>query len=195
VKFIISENQISNVLARIGIVQERARLFESKKDQDFSGLAKQIKRVLKDKGLEYALDFFGGKDNLVNLAYGGDFEKFALDQNIPLVELSPDKKTLTIHEYIVSKLKLKKGSLLNNQPPLGRFRYGPKSEDYVVDAYLNKIPRVTPTGDYYRIIAVGGDYGFGFFGISQKNTLGVRYREQIYKQIIDKYKLEKYLKK
>ena len=170
------------------------RLFESEQEQDSAGLAKQIKRVLKDKGVEYASEFFGGMENLLNWAYDGDLEKFAKDNDIKLVNFSSDGLMLLIDEFLVKKMKLKARPFDGNiRLELGKFSYGPKSSPYKVNAYLIKTPSRYPWGDYYRVIAIGGDYGFGFYGITQRNTLGKKYRQQIYNQIIDKYKLGKYL--
>jgi hypothetical protein len=46
---------------------------------------------------------------------------------------------------------------------------------------------------YYKVLGASGDSGFGYSFITKKNTLGVRYRQQIFKQIIDKYDLSKYM--
>lgn len=190
----ISEKIFQSIFAQLK-KESYAQLFESEEDLDSSGLAKQIKRVLKDKGVRYALDFFGGMENLLNWAYDGDFEKFAKDNDIKMVDFSSDGLMLSIHEFLVKKMKLKArnfGGII--QLELGKFAYGPKSsQSYRVNAYLTKIPKRYPWGDYYRVIAIGGDYGFGFYGITQRNTLGKKYRQQIYNQIIDKYKLGKYL--
>lgn len=179
---------------------EYAQLFESEQEQDSAGLAKQIKRVLKDKGAEYALEFFGGMENLLNWAYDGDFEKFAKDNDIKLVNFSSDGLMLLIHEFLVKKMKLKAGlfdgEIRHNLIPLklGKFNYGPKTSPRSVNAFLQKNSGIGK-GDYYTVVAIGGggDYGFGFYGITQRNTLGKIFRQQIYNQIIDKYKLGKYL--
>ena len=46
-----------------------------------------------------------------------------------------------------------------------------------------------------RVIGRSGDYGFGdsYAGISKRNTIGKRGRTQIFKQIIEKYKLNSYI--
>jgi hypothetical protein len=43
-------------------------------------------------------------------------------------------------------------------------------------------------------VGSSGDYGFGHHFINKRNTLGKRYRQQIFKQIIEKYGLEPYMK-
>lgn len=190
----ISEKIFQSIFAQLK-KESYAQLFESEQEQDSAGLAKQIKRVLKEKGVQYAVDFFGGMENLLNWAYDGDLEKFAKDNDIKLVDFSSDGLMLLIQEFVVKKMKLKARPFDGNiRLELGKFSYGPKSsQSYRVNAYLTKIPKRYPWGDYYRVIAIGGDYGFGFYGITQRNTLGKKYRQQIYNQIIDKYKLGKYL--
>jgi hypothetical protein len=44
----------------------------------------------------------------------------------------------------------------------------------------------------WRVVGTSGDSGFGYGFISTRNTLGKRARMQIFKQIIDKYKLDSY---
>jgi hypothetical protein len=45
----------------------------------------------------------------------------------------------------------------------------------------------------YKVVGASGDSGFGYSFITKRNTLGKRNRQQIFSQIIDKYKLKKYL--
>jgi hypothetical protein len=40
---------------------------------------------------------------------------------------------------------------------------------------------------------MSGDSGFGYGFLSQRNTLGKRYRQQIFEQIIDKIKLGEFM--
>ena len=46
----------------------------------------------------------------------------------------------------------------------------------------------------WGVIGTSGDSGFGYWWIANKNTLGLRHRTQIYKQIIERFKLNDYLK-
>jgi hypothetical protein len=43
------------------------------------------------------------------------------------------------------------------------------------------------------VVGTSGDSGFGYSFINKRNTLGKRARQQIFKQIIDKYNLQKYI--
>jgi len=43
------------------------------------------------------------------------------------------------------------------------------------------------------VVGTSGDSGFGYGFINKRNTLGKRYRQQIFKQIIDKFELGDYV--
>jgi hypothetical protein len=45
---------------------------------------------------------------------------------------------------------------------------------------------------YWKVVGTSGSHGFGYAFITKRETLGVRYRQQIFKQILDKYDLKKY---
>jgi hypothetical protein len=62
---------------------------------------------------------------------------------------------------------------------------------YKFTGYL--MPTVINEQNYWKVVGIGGSYGFGYGFISKKETLGKRNRQQIFKQIIDKYNLQQYL--
>jgi hypothetical protein len=161
---------------------------ESKKDA--------IKSMIKKSGLETAAKVMGGVDSLIKILYDGDILKFGEETNTPLAYMSTDRMNLYIHEALVNELGLKDKSWgSRNEKELGKFAYGSKNGlRYAFNATLapTRLPRLH-NQNYYRVVGTSGDSGFGYSFINKKNILGVRYRQQIFKQIIDKYDLSKYM--
>jgi hypothetical protein len=167
-----------------GVINEQS---ESKKDA--------VKSMLKQSGIEVASKLMGGIDNLVRVLYDGNIMGFSEDTHTPLVYMSTDKMALYIHEALVEKLGLNENSRWQHrgEKELGDFRFGPKDGiGYKFTARL--LPTKIHDQPYYKVVGTSGDSGFGYGFISKKNILGLRYRQQIFKQIIDKYDLEPYMK-
>ena len=158
---------------------------ESKKDA--------IKSLIKKSGLETAARVMGGVDSLIKILYDGDMIKFSEETNTPLAYMSLDKMNLYLHEALVNELGLKDiGWAGRNEKELGKFAYGSKNGlRYAFNATL--APTRLHNQNYYRVVGTSGDSGFGYSFINKKNILGLRYRQQIFKQIIDKYDLSKYM--
>ena len=158
---------------------------ESKKDA--------IKSLIKKSGLETAAKVVGGIDNIINFAYDGDLIKFSEDAIVPLAYMSLDGMNFYLHVALVEKLGLKNfkyGSQI--QKELGKFRFGSKNGfQYAFDA--RAIPARLHDQTYYKVGGVSGDSGFNYPYINQRNTLGKKYRQQIFNQIIDKYDLKPYM--
>jgi hypothetical protein len=109
--------------------------------------------------------------------------------------MSTDGMNLYLHEALVNELGLENlNSFANfsNPKTLGKFRYGSKNDiQYAFTANLERA-RLNDQ-KYYKVVGSSGDSGFGYNYITKRNTLGKRYRQQIFKQIIDKYDLLKYM--
>ena len=158
---------------------------ESKKDA--------LKSMLQQSGIEVTSKLMGGIDNLINVLYDGDIMKFSEDTHTPLVYMSVDEMSLYIHVALVEKLGLENANFSSREKTLGKFRYGTKNGmQYAFTANLkpNSILHDQP---YYKVVGTSGHSGFGYAFINKKDTLGKRYRQQIFKQIIDKYNLEPYM--
>jgi len=165
-----------------GILREES---DSKKDA--------IKSLIKTSGIETASKMMGGFDNIVNIIYDGDIKKFSEDTTTPLVYTSQDQMALYLHELIVEKLGLENANFSSKEKTLGKFRYGSKNGmQYAFTANLT--PTRLHDQPYYKVVGTSGDSGFGYSFINKRDTLGKRYRQQIFKQIIDKYNLEQYMK-
>jgi hypothetical protein len=157
---------------------------ESKKDV--------LKSMLQQSGWEVTSKLMGGIDNLINVLYDGDIMKFSEDTHTPLVYMSVDEMSLYIHVALVEKLRLENANFSSREKTLGKFRYGTKNGmQYAFTANLT--PTRLHDQPYYKVVGTSGDSGFGYAFINKRNTLGKRYRQQIFKQIIDKYNLEPYM--
>lgn len=164
---------------------EEMNLYESKKDV--------IKSLIDQSGINVASKIMGGIGNVIKILYDGDIREFSKDTDTPLVYRSKDRLNLYLHDALVDKLGLKsiKDNLLSEKE-LGDFRYGSKNGLlYKFTARL--YPIMVNEQPYYKVVGTSGDSGFGYFFITKRNTLGVRYREQIFKQIIEKYGLDSYM--
>ena len=162
---------------------------ESKKDV--------LKSMLQQSGIELTSKLMGGIDNLIKVLYDGDILKFSEDTTTPLAYMSIDKMNLYLHEALVKELGFQDKKYYYDGPKtekeLGDFSFGSKNGiKFKFNARL--YPTKLHDQPYYKVVGLSGDSGFGYAFINKKNVLGVRYRQQIFKQIIDKYNLEPYMK-
>jgi hypothetical protein len=156
---------------------------------------KTVRRLVQDIGLTEVSEIMGGLQRVIDLGYNGDLMKFSEETTTPIVYLSTDGMNLYLHEALVNELGLGNLNSFNsfsNPKTLGKFRYGSKNDiQYAFTA--NLLPAKLHNQTYYRVVGTSGDSGFGYDYITKRNTLGKRYRQQIFKQIIDKYDLSKYM--
>jgi hypothetical protein len=152
--------------------------------------------MIKNSGLESTAKIMGGIKNVVNIGYDGDLMAFSEGTTTPIVYMSTDGMNLYLHAALVNELGLENlNSYANfsNLKTLGKFRYGSKNDiQYAFTANLERAR--LHDQQYYRVVGSSGDSGFGYDYITKRNTLGKRYRQQIFKQIIDKYDLKPYMK-
>lgn len=152
--------------------------------------------MISSLGLYRASKLVGGTSNLIKILYNGDIIEFSKDLNIPLVYNTSDGMAMYIHDVLVEELGLKDNSrqtLRGPEKELGDFRYGTKDNmPYKFTGYLR--PTNINDQSYWKVVGLSGSHGFGYSFISKKETLGKRNRQQIFKQIIDKYNLQQYLK-
>ncbi len=161
--------------------------------EELTSTQEKLSRLTKSLGVEGAAEFVGGIDRYINIMYGGDFEKFVKDNDIDVVKFGSDGMSMYFHPIIVELMGLKNGHWMDEKI-LGRFSYGsPNGLRYSISTNLHPLKRNGEITEY-KVVGMSGDSGFGYSGISKRNTLGKRYRQQIFKQIIDKYNLQKYIK-
>ena len=161
--------------------------------EDRESKIENIRQLIKDPNQFETMVKVMGIENIIKIAYDGDIIKFSEDTTTPLAYMSTDRMNLYIHKALVDELGLKDiGWAGRNEKELGKFAYGSKNGlRYAFNATL--APTRLHNQNYYRVVGTSGDSGFGYSFINKKNILGVRYRQQIFKQIIDKYDLSKYM--
>lgn len=164
-----------------GILREES---DSKKDV--------IKSLIKTSGIVNTSKMMGCFNNIVNIVYNGDIKKFSEDTTTPLVYTSQNQMALYLHELIVEKLALENANFSLSEKTLGKFSFGPKN-GMKFPFRANLTPTRLHDQPYYKVVGTSGDSGFGYAFINERDTLGKRYRQQIFKQIIDKYDLEQYM--
>jgi hypothetical protein len=163
-------------------------------NEDKQSKIEDIRQMIKDPHqFETMVKYMGGIDNLINVLYDGDVMKFSEDTHTPLAYMSVDEMNLYLHSALVDKLGLENANFSSREKTLGKFRYGSKNS-HLYAFTANLIPARLHDQPYYRVVGTSGDSGFGYGFINKRNTLGKRYRQQIFKQIIDKYNLEPYMK-
>lgn len=162
--------------------------------EELSNKQQMLTDLIKTSGFNVASKMVGGIDNVISILYGGDFDKFVKDNNIQVVKFSNDGLNMYIHPVLADLLGANDKKFLGaDYLDLGKFRYGTKEGlQYSFNAELMPIKQNGEVVNY-RVVGMSGDSGFGYSGISKRNTLGKRYRQQIFKQIVDKFGLEKYL--
>jgi hypothetical protein len=176
-KYIITEQQLNDI------------------PEEEPSKGKTVRKLVQDIGLTEVAEIMGGLQRVIELGYNGDLIKFSEDTTTPIAYMSMDRLNLYLHEALVNELGLDNLNSFNsfsNPKTLGKFRYGPENGiQYAFTA--NLLPAKLHNQTYYRVVGSSGDSGFGYGYITKRNTLGKRYRQQIFKQIIDKYDLSKYM--
>ena len=151
-----------------------------------------IQDIIDEFGNETAIKYLGGVNNFINIMYDGDLIKFSKDTITPIVYMSSIELNLYLHEALVKQLDFE-DAVWRGEKELGDFKFGSKNSiQYKFNARLQ--PTRLHNQNYYKVVGSSGDSGFGYGYITKRNTLGKRYRQQIFKQVIDKYGLEPYMK-
>lgn len=146
-------------------------------------LEQTIRKMLLTNGYDYVIKCVGFK-NLLKIVYNDNIYEFYNDNNFKPYVLTDT--SLTIDNNFVQFLNLK--NTVFGQKELGHFRWYRSGMNYDVTTYLTPL-KSNGTIIGWRVAATCGDYGFGFYHISKRNTIGVRGKKQIFKQIIEKYML------
>lgn len=176
-KYIITETQLNTLT-----------------NTDWSEKQKMLRDLANVSGAKTAFNAVGGVENYIKILYGGDIDKF-LGDNKDLVRITSDGMNMYFNPFLVEILPLDKSRLFGNKDVknLGDFSFGPKNG--IRYRFRADLYPVTQNGEItsYRVAGMSGDSGFGYSFISKRNTLSKRNRQQIFKQILDKYGLEKYI--
>jgi hypothetical protein len=151
-----------------------------------------VRRLTRTKGLLFTIQVLGGVDVIAKYGYDNNLIDFANENSIDLVSITGGiRPVMYIDDLIVRSLPLKRVHVGSDKElSLGEFNFGGKTK-FKFDARVYKVP--TTYGLKWKVVGLSGSYGFGYSFISVRETLGKRYRTQIYQQIIDKYDLHEYI--
>jgi hypothetical protein len=103
-----------------------------------------------------------------------------------IVEL--DMPNLYIEDSVVQSLDLPDVNI-RGEKLLGYFSWVSDGIPFKFTANIHPI-QFYRYGKMWKVVGTSGDSGFGYSWITKRNTLGKRARRQIFKQIIDRYKLD-----
>ena len=152
-----------------------------------------VEELIKNGDYVSVMYIFNTSQNLIKHYYGDDIHRFYNETKLQPYCIRGTVKwcnSMWIDDAIVQSLNLK--DFGKNEKILGDFTYGRKNGiKYRFNARLHAGERKGQK--FWFVIGLSGDSGFGYSFISQRNTLGVTYRKQIFDQVIEKFKRNQYL--
>lgn len=158
---------------------------------------KPIKQKLLDLighlGPVKAAKYVGGIKNLVDITYGGDIKKFS-DETNTKIRISNDGMNMYFPDTLVQLLGFEDIDGSGKEKKLGNFTYKKEGMKFRFNGRLMKTS-FSDKPTEWRVVGTGGSYGFGYGFLNKKETFGIRTRQQIFKDIINKLNLEPYMKK
>jgi len=157
------------------------------KDNKLS-LKNKLKTIRDNFGIEHAIMITGGLENYVKIFFNSNLKDYYKESGIEPYRISSEPN-LFIDDLIVQSLELPDVSL--KEKSLGNFVWESGGTKYRFTARLYLL-EYDGGKKMWRVVGSSGDSGFGYGYITKKNTLGKRARMQIFKQVIDKLKLDDY---
>jgi len=153
--------------------------------------------MIKNLGLQTAIDLVGDFDSLVKVGFDGKLKEFYKFMNWVPYEISSDGDNMVIDKKIADSLNLpiRTDHWSGKERILGDFKYTNRKGEFTFNARLDG-PIFDPrTKQHYMFVLGLGDEGkgFGYTSLYNKEKLPNKSRIQIFKQIIDKYNLDNYL--
>ena len=155
-------------------------------------LVNNLRNLIKTLGVSETSKLIGGTETLLKVVFNGDLREFYKNTEYVPYKFDSTGKNMYIDNLLLESLNLE-DSWDKKEKKLGDFRWTSSGMNYKFTAHASS-PFISHQGqELRRVLGTCGDSGFGYSGISKRNTLGKRYRQQIFKQIVDKFGLEKYL--
>lgn len=171
----------------------KSLLFEQ--EEETSKFGNKLKDLLWSMDVNAGQKYVGGYKNYIDIMFDGDIDKFFEEKGIKPYYITQDGMDMYLHESFVDVLGLRPIGWKDGRI-LGSFTWKSRGTNYRLDVTL--IPKVGTSfgqpGDfdrqkYWRVIGRSGDSGWGFPYMRKRETIGKRGRQQIFKQIIDRFKL------
>jgi hypothetical protein len=180
-KIIITESQYNRIL--------------KEEEEITSKFGDKMKDTIWNMGSINAQKYLGGYKNYVKIMFDGNINKFFEETGIEPYIISQDGLNMYIHDSLVDVLNLKpmgKG----NYRLLGDFVWTSGGINYKMTVTLNPVEGrfVNNTSrlkdnKYWKVSGSSGDHGWGSGYYTKKQTIGKRGRQQVFKQIIDRFGL------
>lgn len=154
-------------------------------------IRESILNLIKTMGVNYAINMTGSLDTLLNVGFGGDLKEFYKYTEYVPYKLTSTGENMYIDNLLLESLNLE-DSWDKKEKKLGDFRWTSGGMNYKFTAYLTEPFKGNGGQEFRRVIGTCGDHGFGYSFITKRNTIGKRGRNQIFKQIIEKYQLDSF---
>ena len=142
------------------------------------------------------IKLLGGVNNLLKI-FNNDLKEFYKSTGFVPYKFDSTGENMYIDNLLLESLNLDDVSnqRYDSGKKLGDFRWTSGGMNFKVNTILSSPFKSIIGQELRRVIGRSGDYGFGdsYAGISKRNTIGIRGRKQIFKQIIEKYNLDSYL--
>lgn len=141
-----------------------------------------------------AQKYVGGYKNYIDIMFDGDIDKYFEELGQESYYMSNDGMEMYINDAFIDVLGLRPTGWKNSRE-LGAFTWTSGGMNYRIDVFVTPTPRSyfgleqPEDQKFWRVIGKSGDSGWGFPFILKKHTIGKRGRQQIFKQIIERFGL------
>ena len=160
-------------------------------------LVNNLRDQIKTLGVSEVCKLIGGGETLLKVAFNGNLIEFYKSTGFVPYKFDSTGENMYIDNLLIESLNLDDVSnqRYDSGKKLGDFRWTSGGMNYKVNTILSSPFKSINGQELRRVIGRSGDSGFGdsYAGISKRNTIGKRGRTQIFKQIIEKYKLNSYI--
>ena len=154
-------------------------------------LVNNLREKIKTLGVNEVVKLVGGVDILLKVAFNGDLKTFYEYTGYVPYKFDSTGENMYIDNLLLESLNLE-DTWNKKEKKLGDFRWTRSGMNYKFTAYASTPFNGHSGQEYRRVLGRSGDSGFGDSSITKRNTIGKRGRTQIFKQIIEKYKLNSY---
>jgi len=161
---------------------------------------KQRERIIKlltNRNPQEVFKLLGGVDNFLKIVNNDLKEFYEITGYVPYIIDNLNGGRMYIDKVLIDRLNLEdKPHWIDVEKKLGYFIFGTKNgPKYKFNARATGKVINTENGQEFMSVAgmcVDLGLGFGYGDLKEKEKLGKRAQSQIYKQIIEKYKLKSY---
>lgn len=148
-----------------------------------------LKSIIDDFGVKDAIKYAGGVKDYIDIMFDGDVKKYFEDRNLNAYYITKNGMDMYLSDDLVSVLDL---SNSGKDKLLGDFVWKSSGIRFKITAFLKEQSKgyIQPEGfqeqKMWRVMGKSGDSGWGFPFLTKRETIGVRGRQQVFKQIIQK---------